>query len=116
MFSAFQIDSGRAMMQITKRTIIYLALILAPLSIASAATENPPLAPMQISNKTSFPLYLFQNAWRKVVLPGEHIQISDYKESAVTIATSTPAAAIRFVTLSHAKNCKAQACVMITGN
>lgn len=61
------------MMQITKRTIIYLALILAPLSIASASTENPPLAQMQISNKTSFPLYVFQNAWRKVVLSGERI-------------------------------------------
>lgn len=104
------------MMQLTKRTMIYMALLLAPLSVASAATKITLPAQLEISNKTSFPLYVFQNEWRKVVLPGERIQTNDYKESAVTVATSTPEAAIKFVTLSHAKGCKAQTCVLITGN
>ncbi|MBN6773184.1 hypothetical protein JRG42_04025 [Pseudomonas granadensis] len=104
------------MMQLTKWTLMYAALVLAPLSMASAATENTPPGQMQISNKTSFPLYVFQNASRKVVLPNEHVQTADYKASAVTVTTSTPEAVIRFVTLSHSKSCKAQACVLITGN
>ncbi|WP_307343240.1 hypothetical protein [Pseudomonas lini] len=71
---------------------------------------------LEIKNKTSFPLQVFQEQWRRVVLPDKSLQTQDYNNATITITTTTPDAAIKFITLSNAKGCKAQTCVLITGN
>ncbi|WP_339448006.1 hypothetical protein [Pseudomonas sp. EA_5y_Pfl2_R50] len=101
-------------MQSSKWTLIYMALLLAPLSLATAKDTAP--VELEITNKTGFPIYVFQGKWRGVVLPGEHFQAKDYKSSALTVSTSTPEAGFKFVTLSQAKGCKAQTCILIDGN
>lgn len=103
-------------MPLNKRTWILVTLLLAPLSVASATAQNKQLTELEISNKTSFPLYVFQGKLRSVVLPDARFQSSDYKSAPLTISTSTPDAAIKFVTLTNDKGCQAQTCVLITGN
>ncbi|MBK5526368.1 hypothetical protein JFT91_07065 [Pseudomonas sp. TH08] len=103
-------------MQFGKWTLIYMALLLAPLSLATAASEAVNPIELEVRNKTSFPIYVFQGKWRAVVLPEDRFQAKDYKASALTISTSTPEAGFKFVTLSQEKGCKAQTCILITGN
>ncbi len=103
------------MNSITK-PLIYLLLLSAPFSLFAAPPKDAAKVELEIKNKTSFPLQVFQGQWRRVVLPGDRLQTQDYKNATITISTSTPDAAIRFVTLSNAKGCKAQTCMLITGN
>ncbi|KNH30359.1 MULTISPECIES: hypothetical protein [Gammaproteobacteria] len=103
------------MNSITK-PLIYLLLLSASFPLFAAPPKDAAKVELEIKNKTSFPLQVFQGQWRRVVLPGDRLQTQDYKNATITISTSTPDAAIRFVTLSNAKGCKAQTCMLITGN
>lgn len=97
-------------------SLVCMALLSAPFSLLAAPLEGATKAELEIKNKTGFPLQVFQGQWRGVVLPGDRFEAKDYKNAAITISTSTPDAAMKFVTLSHAKGCKAQTCVLITGD
>lgn len=103
------------MNSITK-PLVYIALLSTSFSLFATPLKDATKVELEIKNKTGFPLHVFQGQWRGVVLPGDRFQTQDYKNSTVTISTSTPEAAIKFVTLSNAKGCKAQTCVLITGN
>lgn len=91
------------------------------LSLLSLATQAAPdVGPtkrphLEVVNKTKTPLDIIRGQWTTVVLPGESLQVEDAKTHPLTIATKTREAAIRFVTLSYAKGCKAQTCLLITG-
>jgi hypothetical protein len=96
------------------KLLVYMTLLSTPLALSAAPLDTN--ANIEIKNKTSFPLQVFQGQWRGVVLPDKSFQTQDYNNATITISTSTPDAAIKFVTLSNAKGCKAQTCVLITGN
>ncbi|WP_130908743.1 hypothetical protein [Pseudomonas antarctica] len=68
---------------------------------------------IEVVNNT--PRDIIQGKWITVVLPGASLQVEDPKKRLLTIATKTPDAAIRFVTFTYAKGCKAQACLLMTG-
>ncbi|MBD8091507.1 hypothetical protein IFT48_16045 [Pseudomonas fluorescens] len=103
-------------MTVASRLITCVALSLLPMA-AQAAPKLAPAAPplIEVVNKTKTPLDIIQGKWITVVLPGESQQVEDSKTRPLTIATKTREAAIRFVTLSYAKGCKAATCLLITG-
>ncbi|MNF98499.1 hypothetical protein D3C84_813570 [compost metagenome] len=101
-------------MTLNFRTLACMALLLTPLSIFAAIPMDTDT--IEIRNKTSHPINIFQGKWKGVVLPDERFQAKDFQTATVTISTSTPEAAIRFVSLSSGKGCKAHTCVLITGN
>ncbi|CAG8872726.1 hypothetical protein D3C87_1187980 [compost metagenome] len=103
-------------MTFTTRPLICMALLLAPLSIFAATPKDTGAIELEIRNKTSYPINVFQGKWKGVVLPDERFQTQDFKDATLTFSTSTPEAVIRFVSLSTGKGCKAQTCVLITGN
>jgi hypothetical protein len=103
-------------MTFTTRLLTYMALLLAPLSLFAATTKDQDPIELEIINKTSYPINVFQRQWKGVVLPDERFEARDYQNATVTISTSTPEAVIRFVSLSNGKGCKAQTCVLVTGN
>ena len=92
-----------------------LALALVSLASHAGAPDTNGKPAVEIVNKTQHPLNVYKGRFNTVVLPDEKLQTEDFKTSTITIATSTPKAAIRFVTLSHAKGCQAATCVLITG-
>ena len=98
----------------TTRTLTCMALMFASQSVFAAAPKDA--IELEITNKTSYPLNVFQGQWKATVLPDARVQAKDYKNATITISTSTPDATIKFVSLSSAKGCKAQTCVLITGN
>ncbi|MBF6028373.1 hypothetical protein ICY20_11525 [Pseudomonas sp. P115] len=93
-----------------------IALFLLPL-LAQAEPVSPAVEGsfIEVVNKTKTPLDIVQGKWTTVVLPGASLRVEDTKNPPLTIATKTRGAAIRFVTLSHARGCKAQTCLLITG-
>ncbi len=103
-------------MKFINRSLTCMVLLIAPLTLVAASPKPTDTMAMEIRNKTSYPINVFQGKWKGVVLPDDRFQTRDYKDAAVTISTSTPDATIRFITLSNAKGCKAQTCVLITGD
>ncbi|WP_339544833.1 hypothetical protein [Pseudomonas sp. RA_35y_Pfl2_P32] len=103
-------------MKFNTRSLICAAMMLAPLSLFAATPKDTDAIELEIRNKTSYPLNIFQGKWKGVVLPGDRFQAKDYEAATVTISTSTPEAGIKFVSLSKSKGCHAQTCVLITGN
>ena len=99
----------------TARTLTCMALLLAPFSIFANTLKDPGPIELEILNKTSYPLNVFQGKKKAVVSPDDRFQATDYKNATITISTSDPEAAIRFISLSNTKGCKAQTCVLITG-
>ena len=93
-----------------------MAMLSVPFSLCAAPQQDAAKSELEIENRTGFTLQVFQGQWRGVVLPGERFQAHDYKNATITISTSTPDASIKFVTLSNAKGCKAQTCMLITGD
>lgn len=103
-------------MTVASHLMACMALSLLPMAAQAAADIAPVEHPLiEVVNKTKTPLDIIQGKWITVVLPGESQQVEDSKTRPLTIATKTREAAIRFVTLSYAKGCKAQACLLITG-
>ncbi|MDQ3201095.1 MAG: hypothetical protein M3Q94_02825 [Pseudomonadota bacterium] len=98
------------------RSLTCMVLLIAPLSLVAATPKTTDMIELEIRNKTGNPLNVFQGKWKGVVLPDDRFQTKDYRNAAVTISTSSPDAGIKFITLSNAKGCKAQTCVLITGN
>lgn len=93
-----------------------MALLMAPFSVFAATIKETGAAELEISNKTRHPINVFQGQWKAVVLPDERLLTQDFKDASLTVSTSTPEAAIRFVSLTTGKGCKAKICVLITGN
>ena len=103
-------------MTVAPHFIACMALPLLPIAVQAAPNVAPVEHPLiEVVNKTKTPLDIIQGKWITVVLPGQSQQVEDSKTQPLTIATKTRDAAIRFVTLSYAKGCKAQTCLLISG-
>lgn len=96
--------------------ILCITLLLLPLLVQAAPVSTAVEGPfVEVVNNTKTPLNIFQGTWTTLVLPGESLRVKDAKDRALTIATKTREAAIRFVTLTYARGCEAQTCLLITG-
>lgn len=68
-------------MTFATRTLTCLTLLLASLSAFAATPKDTDTIELEITNKTSYPLNVFQGKWKAVVLPDDRIQAKDYKDS-----------------------------------
>ncbi|KPN89287.1 hypothetical protein [Pseudomonas nunensis] len=100
-------------MKKSPRLLLGGAVLCACTHLYAAATDNA----VEVVNKTSHPLYVFQQGKKATLPPQGRAQAAAYDRHAITLSTTHPKATIRFVTLSaKGKGCNANTCLLVTGD